>query len=342
MKRLLIPKYLLFVSILTLVLPSVLFSGIVPLQTISFRVEPLNRPVYSGDISLLYSITAKDKTCREGHLSIRTWGGLVLKSESEVDIEFDSTGNSTVILEVYIPEMDTTGIIADFDGCSERWPIRFSYVTSDDTLKFVNTDMRYCKPIKSYTPEQQDSISEANATYGLDIRTLGKDIPPEGIASGRKRTKEEVKRSNRRIKELKPLMDKEYEMIQIADTFFYRNRGETKFQYVLGIPTESLGVYHQKHLDSLEANPPTFEIEFILDLRKPEDYALACETVNELVPTDSAGFYRVKDQYYKIKELFNNGIQGKKIGSWPNENRTQSTPRQHKDTTSKTSVDTES
>jgi|GEM_PF-4714850 len=342
MKNLLKTRYFLFACLIALVLPGNLIGGLIPSQEITYRVEPLNRPVYSGDISLKYFITARDKTCREAHLSIRTWGSLVLKSESEVDIEFDSTGNSSAVLEVYIPEMDTTGINIDFSGCQVKALFDFSYVTSKDTLKYVNTDMRYNKPIKRYTPEQQDSMSIANATYGVDIRTLGKDIPPEGIGSGRKLTKEEIKRSKKRIREQYPLTDKEYEQIWIADTIFYRHKGETEFQYKMAIPKDSLLAYLQKRRDSIQANTPSYISEYVFDLRKPEDYDMASEIFNELIETDSAGFYRVKDQHTKIKELGRNGIQGWPIHKWPPRSRTEPIPRAPKDTTSKTTSDTES
>ena len=248
-----------------------------------------------------------------------------------MDIEFDSTGNSSAVLEVYIPEMDTAGIIVDFDGCNEKGPIVLSYVTSDDTLQYAYTDMRYNKPIKRYTHEQQDSISEANATYHPDFRTLGKDIPPEGIGQGHKMTKEEVMQSRKRKREQKPLTDKEYEEIWIADTIFYRYKGETKFQYKMAILTDDPGKLHQRRRDSLKANPPTYISEYVLDLRKPEDYALALKTVNELIATDSAGFYRVKDQHNKIKELGRKGIQGWPIHNWPSHRRTEPVPRAPKD-----------
>ena len=327
----------------TLVFIIVVFSSIVnatmPISHIVYyKLKPLSRYEATVPNLLEYTFTVNRKyiTGDKLHMELTTWGGIEYIGTSEMEFNLDSNGACIVIIDVIIPDQDTSGINIKLSGMnvesSRNIPtkVEHSFVTTTDTLEIVDADMRYCKQPKSLTMEQMDSISIANATHNPDIRTLGKDIPPEGLSSGGKLTKEEIKRSKKRIREQYPLTDKEYEEIWIEDTIYYRYKGETKFQYKMAIPKDSLFSYFQKRRDSIQANTPTYISEYVFDLRKPEDYDMAREIFDELIETDSVGFYRVKDQHTKIKELARKGIDCWPIKNWPPGKRTQPVPKPRK------------
>lgn len=97
-----------------------------------------------------------------------------------------------------------------------------------------------------------------------------------------------------------------------------RYRGEYKF-HLVETTTDPIG-YSERYRDSLNiAKGKVFEFNF--DLRDPAHLKYAKTKVDNLVPTDSAGFYRATIDWQTVLDLQKKGIVFHKIGWQPREYR---------------------
>ena len=136
-----------------------------------FTVEPVSELTGPGPASLklTFSIERAPQACMVAdkvQMSVSTIGDLEYYGEAEFEMPLDEHRSGTRIIDVSIPENDTSLISIDFVCANYSGPIRVSFVTTSDTVEIIDFDVRgYVKPARARSPQEWDSLTSVNDIY---------------------------------------------------------------------------------------------------------------------------------------------------------------------------------